>query len=247
MNTDAIIQTVDTKTPHLDPSDLLQILKYRYATKAWDKKTISKEDMDTILEAARLAPTSFGFEPWKIIVLQDKEIHQAIRPYSWGAEAALDDASHFLVFLSRTKEDLTFGSPYLEHITKDIMELPAPAYDMFKAAFTAFSEKQFKIMESDRSAFDWAAKQTYIVMANVLFAAACLGIDSCPIEGFDMDKINDILGNTYNLFDPAHFRVSCMTALGYRGDPPPTGTNAAVPCPSRFSGNNFFELPMMSQ
>lgn len=125
MNEKAIIETVKVAQPKLRREDLLQVLKYRYATKAWDKdKKISDEDMQTILEAARLAPTSFGFEPWKIIVLQDPEIRQAIRPYAWGADAALQDASHFLVFLTRKKADITFGSPYLEHITHDIMELP---------------------------------------------------------------------------------------------------------------------------
>ena len=133
MNEKAIIETVKTAQPKLSREDLLQVLKYRYATKAWDRnRKIRDEDMQTILEAARLAPTSFGFEPWKIIVLQDQEIRQAIRPYAWGADAALQDASHFLVFLARKKVDITFGSPYLGHITHDIMELPEQAYNMFK-------------------------------------------------------------------------------------------------------------------
>ena len=198
MNEKAIIETVKVAQPKLRHEDLLQVLKYRYATKAWDKdKKISEEDMQTILEAARLAPTSFGFEPWKIIVLQDPEIRQAIRPYAWGADAALQEASHFLVFLARKKADITFGSPYLEHI-----------------------RDQHKILESDRAAFDWSAKQAYIVMANVLFAAAYLGIDSCPVEGFTKDKVETVLADTYHLYDSEHFGVACMTALGYRGETP---------------------------
>lgn len=155
MNEKAIIETVKVAQPKLRREDLLHVLKYRYATKAWDRdKKISDEDMQTILEAARLAPTSFGFEPWKIIVLQDPEIRQAIRPYAWGADAALQDASHFLVFLARKKADITFGSPYLEHITHDIMELPEQAYNMFEKAYTGFCRDQHKILESDRAAFD---------------------------------------------------------------------------------------------
>ena len=221
MNEKAIIETVKVAQPKLHREDLLQVLKYRYATKAWDKdKKISEEDMQTILEAARLAPTSFGFEPWKIIVLQDPEIRQAIRPYAWGADAALQDASHFLVFLARKKADITFGSPYLEHITHDIMELPEQAYNMFEKAYTGFCRDQHKILESDRAAFDWSAKQAYIVMANVLFAAAYLGIDSCPVEGFTKDKVETVLADTYHLYDSEHFGVACMTALGYRGEAP---------------------------
>lgn len=156
----------------------------------------------------------------KIIVLQDPEIRQAIRPYAWGADAALQDASHFLVFLARKKADITFGSPYLEHITHDIMELPEQAYNMFEKAYTGFCRDQHKILESDRAAFDWSAKQAYIVMANVLFAAAYLGIDSCPVEGFTKDKVETVLANTYHLYDSEHFGVACMTALGYRGEAP---------------------------
>lgn len=85
MNEKAIIETVKVAQPKLRREDLLHVLKYRYATKAWDRdKKISDEDMQTILEAARLAPTSFGFEPGKIIVLQDPEIRQAIRPLCLG-------------------------------------------------------------------------------------------------------------------------------------------------------------------
>ena len=116
--------------------------------------------------------------------------------------------------------DITFGSPYLGHITHDIMELPEQAYNMFKAAYTGFCRDQHKTLESERSAFDWSAKQAYIVMANILFAAAYLGIDSCPIEGFTKDKVETILADTYHLYDPAHFGVACMTALGYRGEAP---------------------------
>lgn len=221
MNEKAIIETVTVAQPKLSREDLLQVLKYRYATKAWDRdRKISDADMETILEAARLAPTSFGFEPWKIIVLQDEEIRQAIRPYAWGADAALQDASHFLVFLARKKADITFGSPYLEHITHDIMELPEQAYEMFQAAYTGFCRDQHKILESERSAFDWSAKQAYIVMANVLFAAAYLGVDSCPVEGFTKDKVESVLTDTYHLYDPEHFGVACMAALGYRGEAP---------------------------
>ena len=72
MNENAIIETVEVAQPKLSREDLLQVLKYRYATKAWNKdRKISDADMQTILEAARLAPTSFGFEPWKILVLQN--------------------------------------------------------------------------------------------------------------------------------------------------------------------------------
>lgn len=221
INERAVIETVKVAQPKLRHEDLLQVLKYRYATKTWDKdKKISDEDMQTILEAARLAPTSFGFEPWKIIVLQDPEIRQAIRPYAWGADAALQDASHFLVFLARKKANITFGSSYLEHITHDIMELPEQAYNMFETAYTGFCRDQHKILESERSAFDWSAKQAYIVMANVLFAAAYLGIDSCPVEGFTKDKVETILSDTYHLYDPEHFGIACMAALGYRGEAP---------------------------
>lgn len=118
MNNESItIPTKDTPKPHNDKKVLLEAMKYRYATKKFDpEKIISDEDFETLLEAARLSPTSFGMEPWKILVIQNRKIREEMMPYGWGARAGLTGASHFVVFLANRREDITFGSPYADHM-----------------------------------------------------------------------------------------------------------------------------------
>lgn len=112
---------MNAEKPSFNSGEILNALKYRYATKRFDPTAkIPKETFDTILEAARLAPTSMGFEPWKMIVLNDEKKRQAIKPYAWGAQNPLDNASHFIVFLGNKRGDLVFGSDYLDHVLKDI-------------------------------------------------------------------------------------------------------------------------------
>lgn len=91
MNNESItIPTKDTPKPHNDKKVLLEAMKYRYATKKFDpEKIISDEDFETLLEAARLSPTSFGMEPWKILVIQNRKIREEMMPYGWGARAGL--------------------------------------------------------------------------------------------------------------------------------------------------------------
>ena len=116
MSTKYEIETVDVTRPHFKKEDLLQAMMYRYATKKFDPdKKIPAEDFQAILDAARLSPTPFGFEPFKLLVIQNKNLREKMRPFGWGIQAGLD-ASHFIVILARKKADLVYGSAYLEHI-----------------------------------------------------------------------------------------------------------------------------------
>lgn len=212
------IETVSLKTPQLNREDLLQVMKYRYACKKFDPtKKISEADWNGILDAARLSPTAFGFEQFKLLVIQDKEIREKMRPFGWGIQAGLD-ASHFVVILANKKQDLVFGSDYLDHITKEVKQLPPDIYDMFNGAYTNFATNDFKTFESERSAFDWSCKQAYIVLANMLTMAAYEGLDSCPLEGFQPDAMNQLLGEELGLFDINHYGVAVMAAFGYRDE-----------------------------
>lgn len=199
---------------------LLETFRFRYACKKFDpNKIVPEEDFQTILEAARLSPTSFGFEPWNLIVLQDEELKKKLFPMAWGAQNSLNGASHFVILLARRKNDLLYSSDYLTHIMKDVKKLPDDVVEGMRNAFQRFQEKDFNLLESDRALFDWASKQTYIVLANMLTAAAYLGIDSCPIEGFNREEVEELLTKE-GLMDPEHFGVSVMAGFGYRGEEP---------------------------
>lgn len=222
MNTESvIIPTKNTPQPHNDKKVLLEAMKYRYATKKFDPaKKISDENFETLLEAARLSPTSFGMEPWKILVIQNPEIRKEMIPYGWGAKAGLEGASHFVVFLANKRKDITFGSPYVDHMLKDIHQVPPEVYDFYSKVYSRFGKEDMKILDSERSAFDWTSKQAYIVMANMMTMAAYMGIDSCPLEGYIPDEMTRILGKERKLFDTDHYGIAVMAAFGYRAETP---------------------------
>lgn len=208
---------MEKKSPN---EQILDVLSFRHACKRFDaSKNVSDADFQTILEAARLSPTSFGFEPWKMIVLQDEAIQKKLYPLAWGAQKSLEGASHFVILLARKEPDTRYDSDFITHMMRDIQLLPPEAEEQRRERFRAFQQDDFQLLGDSRALFDWAGKQTYIVLTQMLLTAAYLGIDSCPIEGFHRAKV-DALFAQEGLFDPVHFGVSVMAAFGYRAEEP---------------------------
>lgn len=198
---------------------LLDAYYFRYACKEFDSdKKITAEDFQFILESARLSPSSFGFEPWHFLVLQNMELREKLKPFSRGAQKQLATASHFLIILSRTK-DMIYHSEYIQAFMKDIQKLSDDVVKMKSEFYHKFQEFEFNLLKTDRSLSDWAAKQTYIALANMLTATALLKIDSCPMEGFDKKEVERMLLQE-KLFDKDHFGVVSMVAFGYRKEEP---------------------------
>ncbi len=196
---------------------ILNTFRFRHACKNFDStKIVSEKDFNTILEAARLSPTSFGFEPWKMIVVQDAELKKKLYPMSWGARNSLNGASHLVILLARKKTDMIYSSDNITYMMRDIQKLPESVAEGKRQVYKEFQQSDFYLLESDRALFDWACKQTYIVLANMLTTAAYLGIDSCPIEGFNQKAVNQLLVDE-GLFNPENFGVSVMAGFGYRG------------------------------
>lgn len=200
--------------------DLLDAFQFRHATKEFDPdKTISEEDFNFILEAGRLSPSSFGYEPWRFVVVQNQQLRKKLAPVSWGAQSKLESASHFVVILSRTKKDMMYNSAYIDHMMRDVQKLPDDIHQMMIEFVKKFQESDFNLLENDRAMFDWASKQTYLPFANMMTAAAYIGIDSCPIEGFNQVSVNNIL-NEEGLLEDGRFGVVAMAAFGYRAKDP---------------------------
>lgn len=199
---------------------ILDAFRFRFACKEFDpEKAVSDEDFNTILEAARLSPSSFGYEPWRLIVLRDPTVRAKLPDIAWGARNSLKGASHFVVLLARKKIDTVYDSDYLTHIMRDIQQMPEEVTATRREAFRKFQEHDFRLLESDRAIFDWAGKQTYIALANMLTAAALLRVDACPIEGFDREAVDALFAGA-GLYDPEHFGVSVMAGFGYRAKGP---------------------------
>lgn len=199
---------------------ILDVFRFRHACKKFDaSRAVSDDDFRTILEAARLSPTSFGFEPWKMIVLRDPLIKRKLFPLAWGAQNSLVGASHFLLLLARKRADMLYSADFITHMMQDIQRQPTDIVLQRREKYRAFQEEDFELLESERAMFDWASKQTYIVLANMMTAAAYLGIDSCPIEGFHRRQTDALLSKE-GLFDPERFGVSVMAGFGYRAEAP---------------------------
>ena len=194
----------------------------RHATKLFDKtRKIPENEFNTILEAGRLSPSSFGFEPWQLLVIQSPEKRELFREFAWGANGAasggegqLATASHFCIFLAHTDVNMKHNSAYLQNFMKDVKQLPEDVIGMFNQFYQKFQEHDFKV-EGTRQITDWSARQAYIALGNMMTTAALMGIDSCPIEGFEVNKTIATLEEHFGI-DPKIYKPAVMVAFGYR-------------------------------
>jgi nitroreductase len=206
-------------TPNISKEDILNAFEYRHATKEFDaSKTIPDADIDFILKTAHLSPSSFGFEPWHFVVVQDKELRELLKPVAWGAPLKLDTASHFVLGLSMKAPMTKFDSDYIMDMMKNVKQFPEDVIEMYSKFYREFQERDFSL-DTDKKLFDWASKQTYIALGNMMTAAALTGIDSCPIEGFHQEKAEALLKEKFNV-DTDKYGLSFMVAFGYRKEDP---------------------------
>jgi len=198
----------------------LDAMNFRHATKEFDgTKKISDEDFNTILNYGILSPSSFGFEPWKFVVIQNKDLRAKLKEFSWGAQGTLPTASHFVIILARKVKGMRYDSQYIKHMLNDVKEFPEDVQKVYTGFYEQFQKEDFKLLQSDRAVFDWSCKQTYIALANMMTGAAYMGIDSCPTEGFDLAKTEAFIKDELGI-DTQEFGVSVMVPFGYRKTAP---------------------------
>lgn len=183
----------------------LSNLEWRFATKKFDaSKKVSEEDKNKILNALRLAPTSFGLQPFKIFIVENPEVREKIKEVAYG-QPQVTDSSFFLVFTA--KADLVKRAEEYIELASGGDEERKKAMGMITASMRGFEGKPVE-------AVAWSAKQSYIALGFALAACAELGIDSCPMEGFNADEVDKIL----NL--PENLKVQAFLAVGYRAEGP---------------------------
>lgn len=196
---------------------IMEAFQFRYACKDFDpKRKISANDFETILESGILSPSSFGFEPWKFLVIQKGDIREKLKNVSWGGQGQIPTASHFVVILARKAADLSHDSEYINSMLRDVQLLPVEVQKMKRDFYKNFQTNDFDLKD-ERALFDWACKQTYIALGNMMTSAALLGIDSCPMEGFDRARFEEVLAGE-GLLDQEHFGVSMLVSFGYRAE-----------------------------
>lgn len=203
--------------------DIISAFQFRHACKQFDPaKTICNEDFNFILEAARLSPSSFGFEPWHFLIIQNRDLRAKLMKVVWGAQGTLPTASHFVAMLYR-KDDMRFDSAYIADFMRNIQKLPEEIIEKKKAKYQKFQATDFNLLDNPRHMHDWAGKQLYIALGNMMTAAAMVGIDSCPIEGFDIAETEAVLSEA-GVLDGDKMGLAVMVAFGYRINPQPAKT-----------------------
>tara|TARA_B100000795_G_scaffold266982_1_gene251025 strand:- start:210 stop:839 length:630 start_codon:yes stop_codon:yes gene_type:complete len=166
---------------------LIEHLNWRYATKKFDlSKKVSKTDLDQLKEGVRLSASSYGLQPYKVLVVEDEQVMKQLKPASYGQDQ-ITDASHLFIFCSFVDTDAVKIDEYLQ-LKADAQEMNVDDLqgygDFMKTSLSYKSENEME---------NWSAKQAYIGLGNLLIAAAELKIDACPMEGFEVEKYNDIL------------------------------------------------------
>lgn len=196
--------------------EILKAYEFRHSCKVFDpNQKISDEDFLFILETGRLSPSSVGLEPWKFVVIQDAALREKLKPVAGGAQGQLPTASHFVVIL--TRQDLRHDSAHVIKMLKDVHHMPEEVVQHVSGFYKIFIETELE--DNERLIFEWASRQTYIALGNMMTAAAQIGIDSSPIEGFDKEKLTSIL-QSEGIMNGGEFGVACMVAFGYRQEDP---------------------------
>jgi nitroreductase len=184
--------------------ELLDKLNWRYAAKAMNGDKVSPEKIDNIIEAISLAPTSSGLQPFEIIVITNQEVKDEIKPIAWN-QSVVSDCSHLIVF--------TAWDTYTEDrinkmfdLTNTVRGTKNEGWENYRQMLLGSYPKQDAEVN-----FNHAAKQAYIALSQAIIAAALQGVDSTPMEGFDADALDKILG-----LREKGLRSCVMLPIGYR-------------------------------
>ena len=192
----------------MEPTALIEVLNWRYATKQFDPaKKIPAAVWEALEDALVLSPSSYGLQPWQFFVVTDPAIKAALRPHSWD-QTQVTDCSHHVVFAARTTVDEAFVDKYIARIA-EVRGVSPESMGFYKEMMAS------DILNGPRSKVvqKWAARQVYIALGNFMTSAALLGVDTCPMEGMDPAKYDEILGLPAKGFNTV---VACPA--GYRAE-----------------------------
>lgn len=184
---------------------IIENLNWRYATKKFDTdKKVAKKDLETLKEAVRLSASSYGLQPYQVILLENEDLRQQIKAVAWN-QAQVTEASDVMIFANITDLGVNEVQNYIQNIAT-VREIPSTSLkgfeDMMSNVVTTLTPE---------AKDNWTAKQTYIALGTLLSAAAELKIDATPMEGFDRDAVNRILQLTEK-----GLSATLIVTLGYR-------------------------------
>ncbi|MEJ2500215.1 MAG: NAD(P)H-dependent oxidoreductase [Campylobacterales bacterium] len=189
-------------------SEFADAMQFRHACKRFREEKIPETQFGQILEFGRMSPSSFGMEPWRFLVIDDAGLRETLRPYCWD-QPQITECSHLLV-ITADNESIRPGTEYVKAMFAR-RGLPEEAYGRYLEVYKNHMTPQFHSREAVEA---WTHKQCYLAAANMMTGAAALGIDSCPIEGFEKANVEAALD-----LGPSR-SVALIIAFGYRRNEP---------------------------
>ena len=184
----------------------MEAMDFRHACKIFDEtKKVSDEDINYILEAGRKSPSSFGMEAWKFLVITNEELKAKLRPACWE-QVQITSCSHLVIVLA----GIDCVKPESGEVERKFKrrEMPQEKLDFYLGLYAGHLKDT---LSSDENIYAWTAKQTAFAAGNMMTAAAVKGVDSCPIEGYDKNKVEEILG-----LDTKKYQLALVLPFGYR-------------------------------
>lgn len=195
----------------MNEKELLGLQEWRCSVKKFDAaKKIPDHTWDALEKSLILSPSSFGLQPWKFLIVKSDEMKQKLLPLSWN-QAQVTDCSHHVVFTYRNKVD----AAYVQHFVNSIIEtrnVTAEKTEAYKQMMQGFIDRGNK----EGWVTNWAIKQVYIALGNFMTSAAALGVDTCPMEGIDPAKYDEVLGLKGTDYSTV---VCCSAGYRHREDP----------------------------
>ncbi len=183
-----------------------ETLNWRYAVKKYDPaKKVSDADLETLKNAIRLSASSMGMQPYRVLIITDPEVKAKLAEVSYNNKNSIIDASHVIVFANMVNVGSADVDAFIQNIA-DVREIPLESL----AGYAGMAKGFISSKEAD-ALNTWTSKQTYIALANLLNAAAELRIDTTPMEGFDPQAYNTILG-----LDAQNLNAAVVATIGYR-------------------------------
>ena len=185
----------------------IENLHWRYATKKFNpEKKVSKDDLETLLEAIRLSASSYGLQPYEVMVIGDPEVRAKLKPAAFG-QPQITDASYLLVFAYNINVD----EHYLDEFIKNNSETRNKPVEDFQDLKEMIHNSVLTFTEEAKHI--WASRQVYLALGNLLSAAADLKIDVCPMEGFNSAEFDELLD-----LKSKDLKSVTLATVGYRSE-----------------------------
>lgn len=167
--------------------DLLDALNWRYAVRRFAQARIGEEELQRLLKATRMSASSYGLQPYRLIAVESGEVRRSLLPHSMGQEKVVE-CSHLIVFAAQVDVGEQTVDRYIERVA-EVRGVPLSELQRMSANI-----KGALANKTRQQRLEWAHRQAYIALGNLLTSAATMGIDTCPMEGFEPEGYDRVLG-----------------------------------------------------